>query len=165
VEGDSTVKVPAYAASGVPAASCDVMFIDGGHTKEVVLADLKNFRELLASRSRNMVFFDDSHDCDLVCMMNAMGGCLDREVKFFGSDVANVLREAEARGDIGGMRGVEYWCDSKCNPPMHPWAGEEGKGATSIGKWGFSIAEFLYGKEGEMGAAKIEARAIPAIPQ
>jgi len=92
VRGDSTTTIPAYVESmkrsGNP-VTCDVMFIDGGHMKEVFLADLGNFRNLLSNRSRNRVFFDDSHDCnDVRCRINTMGGCFGKFTKFFASQVS-----------------------------------------------------------------------------
>lgn len=56
VSGDSTVTVPAYAASH-PGAQFDYVLVDGGHSHEVAAADLRNVEGMVAPGG--VLVFDD----------------------------------------------------------------------------------------------------------
>ena len=55
--GDSLQTVPRFAASRRD-VKCDVIVVDGGHSHDVALGDLRNFRDL-ANIERNVLVVDD----------------------------------------------------------------------------------------------------------
>lgn len=64
--GDSTKTVPAFAEAH-PEVSCNLIFVDGGHTKEIAFEDIKNF-EAMANENFNVLVVDDTpclhHSCE-----------------------------------------------------------------------------------------------------
>lgn len=65
--GDSTVTLPkAIKAKNI---SCDLAFVDGGHTTEIALADIKNFRELTVPKGRMLL-----ENCNVQGKANGWGG-------------------------------------------------------------------------------------------
>ena len=55
--GDSLKTVPRFAARH-PEVKCDVILVDGGHTTNVAIGDLRNFRKLV-NVERNVLVLDD----------------------------------------------------------------------------------------------------------
>ena len=53
--GDSRETVPHFSDSNV---KCDVVVVDGGHSREVALADLRNM-QVVANMERHVIVFDD----------------------------------------------------------------------------------------------------------
>lgn len=61
VIGDSTKTLPsAISNSGPNKLSCDVVFVDGGHTQEVATADIANFAQLAAPNA--LLIVDDCEE-------------------------------------------------------------------------------------------------------
>ncbi|KAJ3334981.1 hypothetical protein HDU93_006898 [Gonapodya sp. JEL0774] len=60
-DGDSTVTLPKYRVEH-PDLKCDLIHVDGGHSYDVALADLRNFQPL-ANPHRHVLLMDDL-DCD-----------------------------------------------------------------------------------------------------
>jgi len=61
VTGDSTKTLPsAISNSGQNKLSCDVIFVDGGHTQEVATADIANFAQLAAPNA--LLIVDDCEE-------------------------------------------------------------------------------------------------------
>ena len=58
--GDSRTTLLQYLHSTTP-LTCDMMLVDGGHSVEVALADIRNFA-LLASQPHNIMIIDDIPD-------------------------------------------------------------------------------------------------------
>jgi len=56
--GDSAQTLPSFHEQN-PNLKCDLIFIDGGHSKEIAQADFGNFRAMATSTSK--VFIDDVH--------------------------------------------------------------------------------------------------------
>jgi len=60
--GDSRLTLPRYfdrpASPSIPAVTCDLMLVDGGHDLDVALSDIRNFARV-ASRPRNVIIVDD----------------------------------------------------------------------------------------------------------
>mmetsp|Transcript_41934 Transcript_41934/g.115658 ORF Transcript_41934/g.115658 Transcript_41934/m.115658 type:complete len:574 (-) Transcript_41934:54-1775(-) len=57
--GDSVETLPEFHARH-PDVECDLVFVDGGHSYEVALADLKNFAAM-ANPRRHRILMDDTH--------------------------------------------------------------------------------------------------------
>lgn len=57
--GDSTKTLPAFHQQH-PEVKCDLIFVDGGHTHAIALADLQNFM-LMANPDFNIIIMDDVH--------------------------------------------------------------------------------------------------------
>ena len=55
VFGDSTKSIPNYNGN----VKCDLVFVDGGHTKEIAYADITNFRRLVRSLEDTVLVVDD----------------------------------------------------------------------------------------------------------
>lgn len=62
VKGDSTKTVVDFAAEN-PSVKCDLLSVDGGHTHDVALADIRHMHNLANPRF-NTVVIDDTQ-CDL----------------------------------------------------------------------------------------------------
>ena len=56
--GDSTQTVPAFAREN-PNHRCDFLYVDGGHTYPVAMADLLNFAAMADLDAGNIIMFDD----------------------------------------------------------------------------------------------------------
>jgi len=54
--GDSRITVPEFHRTH-PDVTCDLMLVDGGHTRDIALSDLSNFRRMASER--NILVFDD----------------------------------------------------------------------------------------------------------
>ena len=57
--GDSQVTVPKFVSDKNGQVLCDILVVDGAHTHEAAVADLKNMRALANKNSRNILIFDD----------------------------------------------------------------------------------------------------------
>jgi len=62
--GDSRTTLLQYLQSTRP-LTCDMILVDGGHSVEVALADIRNFA-LLTSQSHNVMIVDDMHETTVV---------------------------------------------------------------------------------------------------
>lgn len=72
--GDSTVTLPAVIAREASASAdkklnCDVAFVDGGHSFQVALADIKNFKALTKPKGRLLL-----ENCNVNGEINGWGG-------------------------------------------------------------------------------------------
>ena len=84
--GDSTITLPAYRKAH-PEVTCDMIVIDGGHTRRVCGSDYENFRKMASSQS--IVFLDNYPD------------------KRF--NLGNVWERAKIEGEICEMFRCNYW--------------------------------------------------------
>ena len=57
--GDSKVTVPKFINEKNGKFSCDILIVDGDHSYEGALADLKNMRSLAKQNGRNILILDD----------------------------------------------------------------------------------------------------------
>ena len=56
--GDSTKTVPEFIRSN-PDYRCDLLYVDGGHTYDVALADIMNFASVANVENGAVIVFDD----------------------------------------------------------------------------------------------------------
>ena len=57
--GDSKVTVPKFIREKNGLFSCDILVVDGDHSFEGTIADLKNMRSLAKKNGRNILVLDD----------------------------------------------------------------------------------------------------------
>ena len=84
IPGDSTLTLPLAVAENH--LKCDFVFVDGGHTREVVNSDIENFK-LLSSPGTTVVI----DNCNVWNMTNGWGGM---------PDVSTSYIDAVRRGEI-----------------------------------------------------------------
>ncbi|KXS14712.1 hypothetical protein M427DRAFT_135614 [Gonapodya prolifera JEL478] len=65
-DGDSTITLPGFHKAN-PDLRCDIIHVDGGHSYEVAIADLRNFYHM-ASRRRHIVLMDDLRCRGVYCI-------------------------------------------------------------------------------------------------
>jgi len=98
VKGSSLEKVPEWAAAN-PDKKCDIISVDGGHTYDIALADLKNMKALV-NPSFHVGLIDDTN-CDMYY-------CVDPPLQLLESQgvLRNLIRYAEAQNLHSHMRGI-----------------------------------------------------------
>jgi hypothetical protein len=105
IAGDSTISVSRFARM-FPERKCNLIMIDGGHTREILRQDINSFSQL-ANRSYHRVFVDDSTMGDLFdeyssFLVGAAEETLDKKM-VFELDSWSETAERHTVDDEGGI--------------------------------------------------------------
>ena len=68
ITGDSLLTIPRFATERSD-VKCDVIVVDGGHSYDVALGDIRNFRNI-ASVERNVLVVDDKNKLAIMTAWN-----------------------------------------------------------------------------------------------
>lgn len=94
IKGDSTLVVREFHAKN-PTTKCNIISVDGGHSYDVALADIKNMR-FLADSKFHLLFVDDTNCDQVYCVDSAVQEALKM----------GIIRQVEGFMEQGNQRGI-----------------------------------------------------------
>jgi hypothetical protein len=94
VKGSSLETVPDFHRENLD-FKCDILSVDGGHTFEIALQDIKNMR-YLARRAHNILFIDDSSCSQPYCV----------DAAIYEASKLNLVKSLEGISLHKGLRGI-----------------------------------------------------------